>query len=416
MRYAAALLGIAKPQSSGNVACVTGTNGKGSTCAYLEALLRAQGRQTVVLTSPHTNSLRERIRLNGETVGKEEFMGLLRAASPVLEQLRGSPDQLSPTMVVVLLALLAHQRLGSDACGIYEVGAGGKRDATNVFENAVVALTEVGHDHVKDFGGSLLTLIEEKLGLLRPRGRLVYVAQRTELEAAVVRTVSEMRVLAERIGSDDLQAAGSWLTALVAEGVGQMSNALLAYRVCELLLGVSADPAALVERARSHMHLPPGRFERRLIDGRHFLLDGAHNVPAVSGLMGTLSRSDTWRDCVGILGFSRDKEWQLMLAEVARAGVFSVLIVTRSIRPRGADPEIIRDCAAALGIRCVSADNLADALRRLSHIQPTVPVVIFGSLLLLSDFDRSLHAIGSGKWARPWDDIDPWQPWMAPLP
>jgi len=317
-------------------------------------------------------------------------------------------------MIAVLLALLAHERLGSEAYGVYEVGSGGKRDATNVFENATVGLNVVGADHLTEFGGTVIEVLNEKLGLLRWRGRLVYLEQSVPLQNIVETIVRDLKVSADRVSPDHVAELGDLIAPFVFNGPGQRDNAALACRIFESLYlrGLTMHDVA---RAGGCVRRPPGRFERRCVGNHTLLLDGAHNPPAIDGLFRCLAMDPFWAGSSGIVAFSKEKDWQSMLRIIAASGVFSSLVVTEALRPRAVPRRELAEFALQLGLRVESSRNLATALRMTLGASADRPIVICGSLLLLADLDRSLQHLGLGEWAAAADQIDPIQPWMSDL-
>jgi dihydrofolate synthase / folylpolyglutamate synthase len=413
------LLGINRTQHLTRIGHVTGTNGKGSTCAYLEKFLLSGGNRTIALTSPHNNSVRERIRLDGRAISKAMFTELIGEAAPALESLRGTSLHPRPTTIMSVLAMLLHEREGSTIYGIYEVGMGGGGDSTNVFSNAVVGLTAVGEDHLEAFGGSLKGVLLEKLALCRFAGVLAYQAQSESLNPVLEAYCEQRQVTLKPVVAMDITQANEALLELLLPGPWQAENAALAYQMLSLLDPATPSIQLLGIRAKTYRIVHPGRAEYRFIGERRLLLDGAHNEPAFERLLSYLASNVHTRIPVkstAIVGFSTSKKWTNMVDGICRSGLFSTIVFTRSTRLSGVEPSKLVAYATVLqeDIQILQEENLrhalAWALERTSGV-----IVIFGSLHLLGDYDKALHALGLHQWAISEDEIDPQQPWMLPL-
>lgn len=411
-------LGVRRTQQSARIGHVTGTNGKGSTCAYLELFLHSSGRRTVALTSPHNNSVRERIRLDGQVISKAMFVELMQQAALVLEGVRDTPLHPRPTTVITVLAMLLHEHAGPEVYGVYEVGAGGEHDSTNVFASAVVGLTTVGDDHLEQFGGSLEGVLLEKLALCRSGGALFYQPQSESLQQMLETYCVQQRVIARPIRASDVAQANEALRPTLLPGPWQAENAALAYQMFNCLEPGGPEIELLGQRATTRRIVHPGRAERRFIGERRLLLDGAHNEPAFECLLNYLA-TDAVKYELGrltaIVGVSRSKKWKNLIDRACASGLFAIIVFTRSTRPRGVEPlELATYASSVHGTRVVQAQNLRHALGWALE-KTSESIAIFGSLLLVGDYDKALHALGLHEWAVPAEDIDPEQPWMHTL-
>jgi dihydrofolate synthase/folylpolyglutamate synthase len=175
---------LGDPQRAYPVIHVTGTNGKTSTARMIESLLRAFGLQTGLITSPHLSDLRERIRLDGEPIDLDSFLGVYDEVAPVLamadeaSRLEGGPD-LSFFEVMTALAYAAFADAPVDVA-VVEVGMGGTWDATNVADGQVAVIMPVGMDHTAHLGDRLADIAAEKAGIIKPTSSVVLAAQEPE--------------------------------------------------------------------------------------------------------------------------------------------------------------------------------------------------------------------------------------------
>jgi dihydrofolate synthase/folylpolyglutamate synthase len=239
---------------------VGGTNGKGSTCAFLEAILRAAGLKVGLFTSPHLMRFTERIRIDGEEIAPETVATLVPLVFAAAEKAELTPSFFEMTWG---MAALAFAWADVDVV-IWEVGLGGRLDATNVCSPVASAVTSLGMDHMAVLGDTLDAIAREKAGIFRPGG-LNFTACSGEALAALSRATSvPIAVVAPQADLPPLPLPGPW----------QRENAALALALAGAL-GVEGDLAAL-----AHVRWP-GRMERF---PENVFLDCAHNPPAAEAL------------------------------------------------------------------------------------------------------------------------------------
>ncbi len=275
---------------------VAGTNGKGSVCAMLDAVLRASGRRAGLFTSPHLVSFRERIRLDGGMIPEadvSEGLSRLRTLTADWEQ--------PPTFfeLTTALALDWFRQRGAEVV-VLETGLGGRLDATNVLERpAACVLTSIGMDHTGYLGDTLTAIAGEKAGILKPGVPAVSGPQQPEAGEVLSRRAGEvgapLRFVTEPIPPQ-------WRISLV--GSHQRTNAALALAA----LGAAGLSVGEADARRGLETVDwPGRFQR--CEGGRTILDGGHN-PAAAARLAT-----TWQEEFGadaratvVLGLLRDKD------------------------------------------------------------------------------------------------------------
>jgi dihydrofolate synthase / folylpolyglutamate synthase len=274
---------------------VAGTNGKGSTCAFLRTALEAAGHKVHVFTSPHLVRFNERIRIAGTLVEDAELAVLLRRVREASGGIH--PSFFEATTAAAFLAFADHP---ADAC-IVEVGLGGRLDATNAIEHPLVCgIASVGHDHQQFLGHDLAGIAAEKAGIAKPGVPLVCLAQRPEAEAAIVRTAAD-RGAPLLLEGRDWTLDPSLVPAL--PGPHQLSNANLAWQM------FAAQDCLPVTRHQFRRGLAtaqwPARFQRLadgpLTNGVATWLDGAHNPEAAEALAALLASEGKMHIVLGIL-------------------------------------------------------------------------------------------------------------------
>jgi dihydrofolate synthase / folylpolyglutamate synthase len=302
---------------------VAGTNGKGSVCAMLEAILRAADHKTGLYTSPHLIDFRERIRVGGNKIPRE-------ATSRGLENLRrlaASWDH-SPTFFEFATAL-ALQHFAESDCEfvVLETGMGGRLDATNAVMPVVSVITPIALDHTRWLGKTVAEVAWEKAGIIKPSVPVVSAPQDPAAAEVIVRR-------AEELGCSMTFAEAAWDAAeLGLRGRHQKGNAALAIASLRAA-GLDISYNAIAQGLRDVRW--PGRFQ---VIGERFVLDGCHNPHAAEQLL------LNWRDHFGaeqadvIFGALGDKDYSTMLEILAPISREVLLVPVRS--ERAAAPEIL---------------------------------------------------------------------------
>jgi dihydrofolate synthase/folylpolyglutamate synthase len=295
---------------------IAGTNGKGSTVAFLRAALESSNREVHAFTSPHLVRFNERIRIAGQLIDDETLAGLL---AEVLNVSRGIEPSFFEVATVV--ALLAFARTPADAC-LLEVGLGGRLDATNVIDRPLVCgIASVGLDHQQFLGSSLAGIAAEKGAIAKPGAPLVSLAQPPEAEQAIAS-------VAEEIGAPLLLEGRNWLLdpTLVPElaGYHQVRNANLAWQMLQAQQALPVDRSSFLAGLRDARW--PARFERLargpLTGEVETWLDGAHNSDAARALAATLDERGSMHLVLGILANKDAEEIVSLLAPHALSLTF----------------------------------------------------------------------------------------------
>jgi len=303
---------------------VAGTNGKGSTVAFLEALLRASGLKTGRFISPHLNDFRERIVLDGLPVPPGAVVELTGEIKPLLAEAAETPGCTHPTFfeAVTALAIMAFGRSGVEAVA-WETGMGGRLDATSAVVPVVSAITAIGLDHAAYLGESLREIAVEKAGIIKPGVPAVI----GEIPGTPRETIE--RICRQR-GSPLIEARGLFRAGSVRpRGRGMIFDletpwgrekdvAIGLYGVhqarnCETALaawwtgtgGRFPGRAALESLRRVEW---PGRFEIRRKAGLTFVIDGAHNPSGAGALEAALKMFLRGRELTWLFGVFADKD------------------------------------------------------------------------------------------------------------
>ena len=298
---------------------VAGTNGKGSTCAFMESVLRAGGERTALFTSPHLVHFRERIQVGGLLMPEAEIARSLSALRDLVASWQPHPTFFELTLA---LALDWFDRAGAEIV-VLETGMGGRLDATNALRPVVSVIAPIALDHQLWLGNSLSEIAGEKAGIIKPGIPVVSAPQAPEAAAVLQRAAaaagSRLRFIETPYPAAALPLAGSH----------QQWNAALALAALEEAACLPPPPAILAGLAATTW---PARFQS-LQDGR-LILDGAHNPHSIAGLV------RTWQDRFGteqadlVFGAVEGKDHALSLAllgPIVREATFVTVDSPRSI-------------------------------------------------------------------------------------
>jgi dihydrofolate synthase/folylpolyglutamate synthase len=343
---------------------IAGTNGKGSTVAFLRAALEASGHKVHAFTSPHLVRFNERIRIAGRLIDDEPLAALL---TEVLDA--GAGIEPSFFEVATAVAILAFARTSADAC-ILEVGLGGRLDATNVVERPLVtAIASLALDHQHFLGSDIVSIAREKAGIAKPGVPLVSLAQLAEAEAAIAEVARER-------GAPLLLESRDWtvdpdLRPGLA-GPHQRRNAGLAWAMLSAQDRLKVEPATFLEAIATAQW--PARFQK-LGDGplthdKTTWVDGAHNPGAAAALAEILAERGPMHIVLGILA---NKDAGALVGALAPHALSLTFVPVPDHEHH--DPE---ELAARFGGR--AATSLQDAVVALPE-----PRLIAGSLYLAGE-------------------------------
>lgn len=300
---------------------IAGTNGKGSVCAMIDAILRASGRRSGLYTSPHLMDFRERIRVDGEMIPKEIVAGRLTD----LRKISGAWDP-APTFFE-LTTVLALGHFAEAACDyvVLETGLGGRLDATNAPRPLVSVITPIARDHSEWLGHTISEIAAEKAGIIKPGVPVISSPQLPEAEAV-------LRETAQREGAPIRFIAEPWSGATALAGAHQKWNAALACAALE----AAAVPCTESDMARGMQSVRwPARFQRL---GERVVLDAAHNPHAVQALVGTWREEFGDRKASVVFGAMKDKDYQSMIGLLAPIAAEFFFVPVENIR--AASPSI----------------------------------------------------------------------------
>jgi dihydrofolate synthase/folylpolyglutamate synthase len=383
---------LGDPQKGLRGALVAGTNGKGSTCAFLESILRAAGLRTGMMPKPHLSSYTERIQVDGEPIPEADFAAAVSEIRPAVARVGARLG--APTEFEILTALaIAHLAPRIDVL-VCEVGMGGRLDATNVLELGVAVLTNVALDHQRYLGETIEKIAAEKAAIIKPGDRVVSGCEdpaRAVLESAATGAGAAVWQLGQDVVAEGRPAGweGSVATITVAGreyrdlavpllGPWQVTNAALAVAAATALDVDGAAVAAGVAATRW-----PGRLEV-IGEGPAVVLDGGHNPAALDRVVPYLAELLAGRPVALVFGAMEDKDLASMLTRLrGLAPAIAVFTRARSAVPRAAAPA---DLALYWGAGAMAVEDSAAALEIARQAAGAGGVVLAcGSLYLVGE-------------------------------
>ncbi|HEX6967491.1 MAG TPA: folylpolyglutamate synthase/dihydrofolate synthase family protein [Micromonosporaceae bacterium] len=390
---------LGSPQRAYPSIHLTGTNGKTSTARMIDALLRAFGLRTGRYTSPHLESVRERINLDGEPVSEERFVSVYREVAPLAELVdRNSREPLTYFDMTTALAFATFADAPVDVA-VVEVGLGGAEDSTNVLGAGVSVITPIGLDHTEWLGDTIEEIALAKAGILHPGTTAVLAAQPDEAARPILERCVEVGATVAREGSEfgvlrrSLAVGGQVLTLqglggvyeevfLPLHGAHQAQNAAVALAAVEAFLGAGTkrrlDPEIVREGFATVTS--PGRLER-VRTAPTILLDGAHNPHGMTATVTALQEEFSFTRLVAVVGLLTDKDAPALLGLLEP--VVEEVVVTRNSSPRA----MPIDRLAAVAADVFGPERV--------HVAPAMPDAIETAVALAeADVDGELGGVG----------------------
>jgi dihydrofolate synthase / folylpolyglutamate synthase len=379
---------LGDPQKSYPVVHLTGTNGKTSTARMIDSLLQEAGLRTGRFTSPHLESVRERITLNGEPIDEQRFVEVYTEIEPYVNVVDSENEHpLSFFEVMTGMAFAAFADAPVDVA-VVEVGLGGTWDSTNVADGTVSVITPVAVDHAHILGGDPVTIARDKAGIIKPGGTAVISQQSLEVFEVLLRRAAEVGAQVAREGLEfgvtaRSVAVGGQLVSfkglggeyedvfLPLHGEYQAHNAATALAAVEALLGSGARTEDritndLVQAGFAEV-TSPGRMEV-VRSSPTVIVDAAHNPHGAEATAATVTEAFAFQPLIGVLGCMKDKDVYGLLE--AYEPIMETVVCTRnSFAERSMPAEELGEIAAEIFgedrvlVRPKLIDAIDDAIR-----------------------------------------------------
>ena len=398
---------LGNPAADRKIVHVAGTNGKGSVCAYLQAILMAEGKRTGFFTSPHLVSVNERIRVDNIQIDNETFLKVFRKVLKIVRQMVEDGIE-HPSYFEFLFGMGMTAFAETDVeYIILETGLGGRLDATNAIDNPALAIiTSISLDHTAILGDTIEKIAGEKAGIIKP-GVPVFFDGSSKKAAEVIKAkASELGVSCREVTKNayEIQEVHRKYIAFSRRsaydkdvifqvpmcGCYQAMNAELALEASEYLLAGEEIHMDRWKEALAELHWE-GRMERV---GAHITVDGAHNPGAMEAFVESVKALDESERGEMVLLFSAvsDKKYDQMIEYLCENLDVKAYVVTQIEDERGVSAEELADVFRRYTDRPVYCkERLEDAVRTaMNERGETGEIYCLGSLYLVGMMKKLL--------------------------
>ena len=399
-RIQALLDAMGNPERKCKFVHVTGTNGKGSTCAMVASILRKAGYKTGLYTSPYLIRFNERIQINGEQISDADICELTEYVKPFAESIFERPTEFE------MVTAIGFEYFARHKCDIVvcAVGLGGEFDATNVIpapEAAVIC--NIGLDHTEVLGDTLEKIAGAKAGIIKPGCDAVLYRERPSVEAVFEERCKALNAPLHKADFDSLHLLSHSLEGQVFDwerfhalrlpllGEHQLHNAAVALTTARVLQkrGWKITDEQIREGIESVRW--PGRFELMRKDPM-FIIDGGHNPQCIEALVKNIRDYLPGRELTVLTGVLGDKDFHCMYRDVAQYAKEFITITPANARALTA--EKLADYLRQFGKPVTACDVVADGVRlAIEHAGKDGVVLCYGSLYMIGDIDAALQTL-----------------------
>ncbi|KQO01334.1 bifunctional folylpolyglutamate synthase/dihydrofolate synthase [Paenibacillus sp. Leaf72] len=385
---------------------VAGTNGKGSTCAFLTSTLIKCGYDVGTFTSPYITKFTNRFQYNNADIEEQTLLELSNMLKPVVEEIAAT-EQGSPTMfeVSTALAILYFAKVTYPDYVVWETGLGGRMDVTNIVTPVLSIITNVGHDHMDRLGDTLEKVAAEKAGIIKPGVPVVSAVTQPEVIEVIrqkaIDSKSSLYLLGEQFSETALSVREDEQTfrfdglfrpihplTITLNGAHQRTNAAVAVMALEVLRQYAAlivEDDALEEGLR--LAAWPGRLEM-VSHSPRILIDGAHNPEGAETLAAALKTTYRYDRLILMMGMLDNKNHREVMKHILP--IVDTLIVTepdfRNKKDAQALADLIRSVQGKEAFELIVEPDWKAALQQLQHLTGETDLgVVTGTLYLIAD-------------------------------
>jgi len=349
---------------------ISGTNGKGSTAAFLASIFQHSGYRVGLFTSPHLVDVRERIQVDRKLISEDDLAALITKIRNSLPD-----DRMLSYFEMLTLSSFIHFVETKVNIAIFEAGLGGRLDATNVINPRVIIITPISFDHTKHLGKSLKEIATEKCGIIKRGVPTVAAYQPPEV-------MDVIRRICDDVGSPLLLATPDEIsTPLGLLGEHQKQNAACAVEAANVLAG-TGFPIKEPEAALAGTTWP-GRLEI-VSEKPRVILDSAHNVAGAETLASYVRSSIPRENAILLLGVLADKDIEGIVRQLAPQ--FKEVIFTRAPSPRAASPKDLAAAARSSKVEISIEEDVPGALSNtMKRMRSGDTLVVSGSMTVVGE-------------------------------
>lgn len=382
---------LGDPQRKLKFIHIAGTNGKGSTAAMLDSVLRAAGYRSGLYTSPFITCFNERMQVNGEMISDEELAEITEQVRPHAEAMDDHPTEFELVTAIAMVYFARH------ACDIVvlEVGLGGELDSTNVIDTPEVAvICNIGYDHTEVLGDTLEKIAQAKAGIIKGGDAVIYrgaysveavFAERCRATGATLHKADfdGLRLLHSSFEGQVFDCGERKALELPLLGRHQLKNAAVVLGAVDVLTKNGWHISEQQLRTGLKTVTWPGRFEL-LRKAPVFIVDGGHNPQCIEALAKNIADYLPDMPITGLTGVMADKDYADMYRIVAP--YITRFVTVTPCNPRALPAEKLADALARYGKPVTACGNVAEGVRTaIAQTEPNGAVVAFGSLYMVGD-------------------------------
>lgn len=368
-----------RPGTNSKIIHIAGTNGKGSVSAFLQSIFLMAGKTAGMFTSPHLCDIRERIRLNGEMLSKEEFLeAFLQIKNHLFSYWKEYPErkEYHPTYFELLffIAMAYFEKVEPEFL-ILETGLGGRLDATNVIENPkLCVITKIGYDHMEYLGDTLEKIAAEKAGIIKERVPVVFWKEKEEVTAVIEEKAKALSSTCFSVSKDEVDLNyfddkridfsynsryyGYVGFSVSTKAVYQTENAALAVAASEQLL--EKNMLTSIQAGISAMHWE-GRMEEVL---PNVFFDGAHNEDGIDAFLASVGHDACKGKRSLLFSVVHDKQYRKMVDKILGSRLFDKIYTAPIDSDRSISSEELQALfAGKIALYC--AESPQEALREM---------------------------------------------------
>lgn len=360
---------VGDPQDKLKFIHVAGTNGKGSFCAMTDSILRASGYKVGLFTSPYIVEFNERMRIDGQNISNVELCELVEYVKPYADKMEDKPTEFE---LITVIAFLYFARHNCDIV-VLECGLGGRLDATNVINTAILSvITGIALDHTSILGDTVQKIAGEKAGIIKKGTPLLWCGNDADAERVITEKAREMGVSFKKVERDSLRVNKMTLSSTSMDfgelkdielsllGDYQPQNAANVLCTVEMLkkLGYNISEAQIRQGLKDVKW--PARFEV-ICKEPTFIADGGHNPEGIDGAVNSIERYFGQDKVAVVTGVMADKDYNYMAGRIAT--VADKVFCIRPDNPRALNAEEYARVFESLGVNAVACDNVNEAVK-----------------------------------------------------
>lgn len=389
---------LGNPEKKLKVIHVAGTNGKGSTTTFISSVLKNQGYNVGIYTSPYIERFTERIKINDTEISENDVARLVNEMMPCIDVLIGEGLDHPTEFEIITAAAFKYFNDNNVDFVVLEVGLGGRYDATNVVTPILSVITTISLDHVNILGDTLGKIAFEKAGIIKENIPVVIYPQEEEAMDVLTKVINEKKAKAHFVSDIIYDIVSNTKDGIVFNAKGeteyknlkiyllgehQVLNAITALKSIEIIksLGYEISKKAIYNGFENATW--PGRFEI-LSENPYIVLDGGHNIQGIKALVNGAKRYFSGKKIRIVCGMLRDKNYEDMVEVLTT--ISSDFITVTPNNPRGLSSDELKNVIQKMGKNAIAATSIKEAVKIGFNILTSDEVLLFcGSLYMIGE-------------------------------